>query len=497
MPSQRINATELARLLNSISEPVYVLDEDLTLVFFNRACREWLGESSEGILGNRCAYHSSPSASGPEAAAARLCPPPQVLDGIADVAVVSCQDAEQNLRERRARFMPLASGEDNVFGVIAILDNADLTPEQASLVASPSMPREEAPSALHEQIVRFRQTAAARYRADRLIGSGPAVRLARRQVELAVGSRCSVLLIGPQGSGRQHLATAIHYGSHRPASAASKAGGFAALDCSLLAFDSFDSLTAAIAKVGGVEPASAPGTILLTRIDELAADLQAELALLLERRPLPLRLIATAAQPLSELARRGAFRKDLAAALSTLVIELPPLTQRREDLPVLAQLFLEETNAHGTRQLGGFTHAALDALDAYPWPGNLDELAGVVADAHRRATGMEIDAKDLPEKLHWVAQAAAHPRRTEEKIVLDDYLARIERELIERALNRSKRNKAKAARLLGMTRPRLYRRMVQLGLEQEAGDEAMETGDGRPGAGGGEGGTGDGRDPSF
>jgi DNA-binding NtrC family response regulator len=224
-------------------------------------------------------------------------------------------------------------------------------------------------------------------------------------------------------------------------------------------------LVAAIAKVGGTEPSAAPGTILLTRIDELAADLQAELALWFGRRPPSVRLLATAGRPLAELARCGEFREDLAALFGTLVIELPPLMKRREDLPVLAQLFLEESNAHGARQLGGFTPAAIDALDAYPWPGNLDELAEVVAVAHRRATGAEIDAKDLPDKLHWVAQAAAHPRRVEEKIVLDEYLRKIERELIERALHRSKQNKTKAARLLGMTRPRLYRRMWQLGLE--------------------------------
>ena len=153
--------------------------------------------------------------------------------------------------------------------------------------------------------------------------------------------------------------------------------------------------------------------------------------------------------------------------LSTIVIELPSLAQRRDDLPLLAQLFLEDVNASGTRQIGGFTPAALDALDAYPWPGNLDELAAVVTEAHQRARGAEIDVGDLPEKLHWAAQAAAHPRANEETIVLEEYLARVERELIRRALARCRGNKAKAARLLGMTRPRLYRRMVQLGLEEK------------------------------
>jgi DNA-binding NtrC family response regulator len=159
------------------------------------------------------------------------------------------------------------------------------------------------------------------------------------------------------------------------------------------------------------------------------------------------------------------FRADLAAMLSTIVISLPPLAQRRGDLPLLAQLFLEDCNAAGGRQIGGFSQAALDRLDAFPWPGNLDELAQAVAEAHRKAAGPEIGVDDLPEKLRAAAQAAAQPRRVDETIVLDEYLGRVERELIRRALTRAKGNKARAARLLGMTRPRLYRRMVQLGLE--------------------------------
>lgn len=91
--------------------------------------------------------------------------------------------------------------------------------------------------------------------------------------------------------------------------------------------------------------------------------------------------------------------------------------------------------------------------------------------AHRRASAAEIGVDDLPEQLHLAAQAAAYPRRPEETIVLDEFLGRVERELIRRALARAKGNKAKAARLLGLTRPRLYRRMVQLGLEGKTKEE--------------------------
>ena len=220
---------------------------------------------------------------------------------------------------------------------------------------------EAGPSALHEQVRRFRQEAAARYRADRLIGQGPAMRLARRQVELAAASRSSVLLVGPPGSGRQHLAAAIHYGANAASRRASpmlaEAGSrtLVPLDCSLLGADLLEAVAAAVARGKRSGEQASPGTLLLHRVDELSADVQVELAGFFVRRPMAWRLLATAAEPLAELARRGKFRDDLAAALSTIVIELPPLVRRRDDLPLLAQLFLEDLNAAGRRQIGGFT----------------------------------------------------------------------------------------------------------------------------------------------
>ena len=227
------------------------------------------------------------------------------------------------------------------------------------------------------------------------------------------------------------------------------------------------STVTALASGGPFGEQSGASTLLLSGVDVLPSDVQAELATIFTGKPFPLRLIATAEHPLEELVRRREYRADLAAGLSTITIELPPLAERREDLPLLAQLFLEDANARSAGQLAGFTPEALDRLDAYPWPGNLDELAQVVAEAHRQAEGPEIGPDDLPRKIHLAAEAAAHPRRTEETIVLDDFLARVQRELIVRAMARAKGNKALAARLLGLTRPRLYRRLVQLGLEED------------------------------
>ncbi len=472
-----IRATELARLLNEANEPIYVVDDDLTIVFLNRACQSWLGEAAEGLLGRRCAYHSSLAVAGPDAVAAALCPPPASLAGEISTATVARVNENGASVERRGRFLPIAAAGEEAVGVLAILEASDCGPDSTADRASE--PRQTDSITLHEALRRFRQEAAARFRADRLIGQGPAMRLARRQVELAAASRESVLLVGPPGSGRRHLAAAIHYGEKGVGSlfppqseqdrGETLVGLFSSeltpLDCSLLGGDLLEAAGAAIARAAARGEQAASRSLLFHRIDELPAEVQARLANVFARQPVQGRLLATAAEPLLDLARRGAFHPELAALLSTITIELPPLTRRRDDLPLLAQMFLEEQNATGSRQIGGFSPAALDRLDAYAWPGNLDELSDVVAEAHQRATGAEIEVKDLPDRLHLAEQAAAQPRRSEESIVLDEYLGRVERELIRRALARAKGNKAKAARLLGVTRPRLYRRMMQLGLE--------------------------------
>ncbi len=468
MARQRITATELARTLNATTQPIYVLDDESVVVFFNRACQKWLGAAAQGLIGRRCTYHSSPAMTGPDAVAAGLCPPPAALDGLPLVATVARNGKDGLAAFRRARFLPLGTGPEDLVGLIALVDAEDLDlAEVPTGESSPESLVEDGPTELHKQIQRFRREAAARFQADRLIGNSPAIRRARRQIELAAGSRASVLVLGPVGSGRQHVATAIHYGGTLRAPGSRPAGSLIPLACSVLGAELIHSTIAALATGSPLGDEAEYSTLLLGDVDQLPVAVQGELAAAISERNFPLRVIATAERPLLELAGRGAYNEGLAGLLGTITIELPPLIQRREDLPLLAQLFLEEANACGTRQLAGFSLKALDRLDAYGWPGNVDELAQVVALAHRSAAGPEIGVDDLPEQIRLAAAAAAYPHAAEESIVLDEFLGQVERELIRRALAQGKGNKAKAARLLGMTRPRLYRRLVQLGLQQE------------------------------
>lgn len=452
MARRRFHSAELFKLLEQTSQPLYVLDDELAILYLNEACGNWLGADAEELLGRKCVYHSGNELTGHDAAAARLCPPPAVLEG-REVSANVAALFDQEMRFRRVRFVPLRLADDEVLCIIALVDPQDGAEETAEMTASASSEDQ----ALHEQLQRFRQQTALRFRMERIVGTTPAMRRARAQAEVAAATRASVLLLGPPGSGRRHLAEAIHFGGP-----AESRGMFVPLECGLLDVEFLQSTLrgAAADKKGG-------GTLLLCDADRLSAEGQAAVASILQTAKCPLRWMSTAAEPLLNLPPRGIYREDLAAMLSTIAIELPALAKRRDDLPLLAQALLEEQNARGGRQVGGFTPEALDQLCAYRWPGNVAELALVVAESHVRASGALVARDDLPERLRLAADAAARPRRKEEAIQLDEFIARIERELIRRALARAKGNKTKAARLLGLNRPRLYRRMVQLGLAKE------------------------------
>lgn len=456
MARRRSRAVELTRWFDEATRPVYMLDGELALVFCNTALLEWVGCEADDLAGRQCRYHSRPDVTEIEATAAGLCPPPAAIAGKETVATVACVRADGQILQRAARFLPITGDGDEPRGLLVLVDEKDLSDKRVEPAAQTSE--------LHEQLRSILMDSPCTWKMDRLLGESAAIRRARARAKLAAESDASVLIIGPPGSGRHHTARAIHQSVPAPH------GTLVPLECAILGEDLIRStLIALAAQEEG--PGGNQGTLLLEGVDRLPTEAQAEAARTLADPSFPFRVIGTATRPLDELVRQGDCRADLAAAVGTIVIDLPPLVERREDIPLLCQGFVEQHNAHGERQLAGFSPEALDQLDAYRWPGNLDELVRVVAESFDLAQGPWINLDDLPEQIHLASIAAVHPPRTEETIVLDEYLGRIERELVTRALAQAKGNKAKAARLLGMTRPRLYRRLAQLGLESEARDE--------------------------
>jgi DNA-binding NtrC family response regulator len=455
MIRKRSNITRLARLLAASPLPAYALDDRRRIVYCNEALTKWLGLTPRELIGQRCDYHSEAPTAGSSAIAVGLCPPPEAFCGTARVAEIAARDATGQVARRRAQFVPLGDTADGSPGVLVLVASEDV-PASAPRAA----PNDADSDALHQTLRRLRAASGAFYQVTQIIGASPVVARVREQARLAVAGNARVLLVGPPGSGREYMARAIHYGGSTAGQAP-----LAPLACNLLDAELLESTIASFAARCAELETAEPASLLLLEVDQLPADAQAVLEGLVCRSELRLRTLATARRPLVMLADQDGFRRDLAFALSTLVIDIPPLAERIADVPLLAQHFLERQNAAGGRQLAGFTREAVEQLAAYPWPGNADELDQFVRQTCARATGPLVQAHDLPERIRLTAAAAARPPRPVETIVLDEFLAEIEKELLQRAFQRAKGNKAKVARLLGVPRARVIRRLQHFGIE--------------------------------
>ena len=452
MGRKRFYISGLSRLLAAYPQPVYVLDANRVVVYCNTACLDWTRATVDEIVGRRCDYHSHNSDDGTPNLLGGLCPPPEVFQGRPITTTVACADPDGHWIDRPAECLPLADSQGGCQGVIVFICADDLAR------ISPSPSHVPPPEELHRQLRNLIFKSDASNQVSQIIGQSPAMRRVAQQVKFATGGDARVLISGPPGSGREMIARAVHYGG------AASSSPLMPLACNLLDSELFDSTIAAFAASCVELNNERPAALLLLEVDQLPSDAQASLAKMLTKGELNLRTIATARTPLIELARRNEYRSDLAFALSTLAIQPPPLAERIEDVPLLAQHFLEQENARGGKQLTGFSEETLDALVAYPWPENVDELRKLILQSCAAATGPLVQITDLPERIGVTAAANAHPAAEDPSIKLDEYLAEIERELLVRSVQWAKGNKAQAARLLGISRARLLRRLGHFGI---------------------------------
>jgi DNA-binding NtrC family response regulator len=463
MGRARSRANALGRLLDTASRAVYAIDERRQIVYCNTACGELIGLDPEQLIGVRCDYQVAGTGSPLADIASSLCPPPEAFAGRLAGTVVSALHVSGELLPRRAEFVSLGGDEVNCLGLVVVL---------AASSADGTAPAAESESAaLHQRLARLRHEYLAEWPLDELVGVSLSIQRVRDQVTLASRARTRVLIQGPTGSGREHVARLLHRRAMPDLQEP-----LVPLWCPLLDAELIQSTVTALLRQSGGQSAerasetratSSPApTLLLLEVDQLPPDAQAELAGFFALPGFELCTISTSQDALLRLAEQERFRADLAHALGTLVIEVPPLAARPQDIPLLCQCMVERFNAKGGRQLSGFTSEAIDELAVYPWPENVDELAEVVDLACQAADGPLVEARHLPDKIRWAHQAVAHPRREEQPIVLEQFLEDIEKELITRAMKRAKGNKTKAARLLSVTRARFLRRLAHFGLAQ-------------------------------
>jgi two-component system response regulator HydG len=316
------------------------------------------------------------------------------------------------------------------------------------------------------------EVAEARGLADRPVGQSVRIREVMALAERVAASDASVMLYGESGTGKELLARVIHRNSAR------RDGPFVAFDCSALAPSLVESelfghekgaFTGAQRARRGLFREAQGGTLFLDEIGDVAPEVQNKLLRVIQEREIKpvggdvfvkidVRILAATNKNLRQLIREGKFREDLYYRLAVVPIELPPLRERREDIPELVAYFLARRRGAGPRP-HRMSPAALARLDDYHWPGNIRELENVIERAAILSDGQEIQARDLPPP----AAAPLVPASTDETLPLKKRVAEavraVERQAILEALQAEQGSPTRAARRLGISRASFYNKL--------------------------------------
>ena len=323
---------------------------------------------------------------------------------------------------------------------------------------------------LRQELRRLRGELARTYGLENIIAASPKMLELLEIVPRIADSPASVLLTGESGTGKDLVARALHFCSRR-AAAPFVPINCAAIPDNLLESELFGhlqgSFTDARMNKTGLFQAANGGTLFLDEIGDMPVALQAKLLTVIESKRLrPLgataeiavdfRVVAATNSDLEAATATGRFRADLYYRLSAIVLHLPPLRERREDIPLLVKHFLARAAAEANRPMPEIAPDASERLLHYPWPGNIRELQNALQRAFILCRANRIERTDLPAKI---AGTEASDRITDEALSRRLTLDQLEREYIRNVLVSVSGNKTEAAAILGIDRKTLYRKL--------------------------------------
>jgi DNA-binding NtrC family response regulator len=306
-----------------------------------------------------------------------------------------------------------------------------------------------------------------------IIGRDPKMRQIHAVIRTAAPSDASVLIEGESGTGKELIAAAFHFQSPRAELP------FTRINCAAIPQELIESelfgyrkgaFTGADRDKRGLIEATAGGTLLLDEIAEMPIHLQTKLLRVLQERKLrrlgdeqeisvDFRLVSSTNRDTQQMISEGALRKDLYFRISTIKVKSPPLRERLDDVPLLANRFLEQYSEKYKKRIREISTAAFALLMRYDWPGNVRELESVIEHAVLFATEDKLTPESLPEQLH-------NSHSAEFRCVIPPFftMEEIEREAIAQTLERTGGNVKRTAEILKYHRPRLYRKMKTFGL---------------------------------
>jgi PAS domain S-box-containing protein len=458
-PLDRI-ATE--SILESISDGVFTVDGDWRVTSFNRAAEQLTGIDRGDAIGRRCS----------------------------DVFRATMCETECALRHTmetgdpvvgRTTFIIDADGRRIPISVSTAL----LRDERGRVVGGAETFRDL--SVIEE----LRREVRGRWQVGDIVSRSASMRRVLEVLPRVAESESTLLVQGETGTGKELVARAVHGLSHR------RDGPFVAVNCgalpdSLLESELFGykagAFTGATRDKPGRFALARGGTLFLDEIGEVSPALQIRLLRVLQERqyePLGssraekanVRVIAATNRDLAQMVEQGSFRRDLYYRINVVRIELPPLRQRREDIPLLVQHFIELFNAVQNKRVTGVSADVLGVLTAHDFPGNVRELQNIVEHAFVMLAEGQIELAHLPPDVVPLAP------RARSAATLDRTVSAVEAQSIREALERNGGNRAAAARELGMHKSTFFRKVRRLGIELPELDGRSRTKPGRRGEG--------------
>ena len=325
---------------------------------------------------------------------------------------------------------------------------------------------------LKKEVVRLKKEVETRYHFHQLIGKSASMQKIYDLIERIRDSSINVLITGEGGTGKELAAKAIHYSGIR------KGGPFIAVNCAAIPETLLESelfgykkgaFTDAKSDKKGLIFEADEGTLFLDEITEMPPMLQAKLLRVLEEREvrplgdtnsytIDVRIISTSNCDITSSIQQGRFREDLYYRLKVIDIEMPALRERREDIPLLMQHFIQKFSKELKKAVSGVSGDALRILLNYPWPGNVRELENIIQRAITLSQHEVISPEDLPASIIQKADEKLFEKAMGEKFTLDQ----LEKEYIRRVLIETGGNKSKAAERLGLDRKTLYRKLQEI-----------------------------------
>jgi DNA-binding NtrC family response regulator len=321
------------------------------------------------------------------------------------------------------------------------------------------------------------------YGFDSIIGNSPAIMSVFKKVATAAKSNASILITGESGTGKELVAHVIHYFSHRAnrpfIKTSCAAFGEGVLESELFGHER-GAFTHAVEQRKGRFELADRGTLFLDEVGDIPMHTQTKLVRVLQTKEfervggtetlkVDVRVIAATHRNIRQMITEGRFREDLFYRLNVIPIVLPPLRERRDDIPLLVNHFLAQLSREMAKKIDKVADSAMEELVNYPWPGNIRELRNAVERAVVFCEGRQLKVDDLHAERLQESQEDGHALKLKSLS-----LQEAESSLITHCLNLTKWNLSKTAKLLEISRGTLYSKMVKLGLRDTEEEEATE-----------------------